>query len=520
MHFIGVLLSYSTPRLREIANLREVTTTNPTPPSAPAGAPKSGLDRYFHLTARGSTYGREVRGGLATFFTMAYIVVLNPLIIGTAMDVNGNFIGGGTDVVKAITMVTAVTALAAGVLTILMGVFGRFPIAIAAGLGLNGFVAFSLAPNMTWADAMGLVVIEGIIILILVVTGFRTKIFKAVPSALKYAVGAGIGLFLVLIGLVDAGIVRPGVPLITFGIFGTLQGWPILTFCIGLFLTIILLVRKVKGAILISIVATTIFAIIVESIAKIGPKISADGTVNPFGWGLNVPKLPSQVFAVPDLGLFWQFNLLGSWQMVGVVATIAAIFSLILSDFFDTMGTVQGLAHEAEVEDKDGNIPHLTGILVVDSVAAIGGGVTSSSSNTAYIESGAGISEGARTGIASIITGVLFLLAMFIAPLVTTVPYEAAAPALVVVGFLMFSQLRKIDFKDYVIGIPAFLTIVIMPFTYSIANGIGAGFLSYVVLMTVTGKAKKVGWLMWIVAILFLLYFMQTPLQQWFGVGA
>jgi AGZA family xanthine/uracil permease-like MFS transporter len=337
---------------------------------------------------------------------------------------------------------------------------------------------------------------------------------------LKYAVGAGIGLFLVLIGLVDAGIVQKGTPLITFGVFGVLQGWPILTFCIGLLLTIILVVRKVKGAILISIIATTIFAVIVESIAKVGPKIAADGAVNPVGWGLSVPKLPSSVFAMPDLGLFWQFNLFGSWQMVGAVATITAVFALILSDFFDTMGTVQGLAKEADVEDENGDIPHLTGILVVDSVAAIGGGVTSSSSNTAYIESGSGISEGARTGIASIVTGVLFLLAMFIAPLVTTVPYEAAAPALIIVGFLMFSQTRNIDFKDYTIGIPAFLTIVIMPFTYSIANGIGAGFISYVILMAVTGKAKKVGWLMWVVAALFLLYFAQAPIQGWLGVGA
>ena len=502
------------------ANFRRVTTTNPTPPAAPAGAPKSGLDRYFHLTARGSTYGREVRGGLATFFTMAYIVVLNPLIIGTAVDINGNFIGGTTDIVKAITMVTAVTALAAGVLSIAMGVFGRFPVAIAAGLGLNGFVAFSLAPNMTWADAMGLVVIEGLVILILVITGLRTRIFKTVPTSLKLAIGAGIGLFLVIIGLVDSGIVRPGVPLVTFGINGTLQGWPILTFCLGLLLTIVLLTLRVKGAILISIIVMTVFAVIVESIAKVGPKISADGTVNPFGWGLNVPTLPSKVFAVPDLGLVWQFNLLGSWQVIGVIATVTSVFSLVLSDFFDMMGTVQGLASEAEIEDKDGNIPHVTSILVVDALAAVGGGAVSASSNTAFIESGAGIAEGARTGIAAIVAGVLFIVAMFITPLVTTVPYEAAAPALIVVGFLMFTQLRKIDFKDYVIGIPAFLTIVVMPFTYSITNGIGVGFITYALLMTVTGKAKKVGWLMWIIAALFLVFFLQTPIQHWLGVGA
>lgn len=502
-----------------LTSVPRVTMTNPTERPSATTAP-SAVDRWFSLTARGSTYGREVRGGLVTFFTMAYIVVLNPLIVGTAMDVNGQYVGGGTDVVKAITMVTAATALVAGLMTILMGLFGRFPIAIAAGLGLNGFVAFTLAPTMTWADAMGLVVIEGVIILILVLTGLRTRIFKSVPTELKYAVGAGIGLFLALIAFVDAGITRPGVPLITFGINGTLAGWPILTFAVGLILSIILVARKVRGAILISIVVTTIFAIIVESIAKVGPKIAADGTVNPYGWGLSVPKLPTQVVATPDLGLLGQFNVLGSFQMVGVIAACTGIFALLLSDFFDSMGTVQSLSNEAGTTDENGDIPHLTPILVVDSVAAIAGGAASTSSNTSYIESGSGISDGARTGIASLVTGVLFLLAMFLTPIMTIVPYEAAAPALIVVGFLMAAQIRKIDFTNYVVGIPAFLTIIVMPFTYSIANGIGAGFVTYAILMTVTGKAKQVGWLMWIVAVAFLIYFLQSPIQGWLGVGA
>ena len=492
--------------------------TNPTERSS--ASPTSKIDRWFSLTARGSTYTREVRGGLVTFFTMAYIVVLNPLIIGTAMDVNGQYVGGGTDVVKAITMVTAATALVAGVLSIAMGLFGRFPIAIAAGLGLNGFVAFTLAPQMTWADAMGLVVIEGVIILILVLTGLRTRIFKAVPTELKYAVGAGIGLFLALIAFVDAGVTRPGVPLISFGVNGTLAGWPILTFCLGLILMIVLVARKVKGAILISIVATTVFAIIVESIVKVGPKVAADGTVNPLGWGLSVPKVPDAIVATPDFGLLGQFNLLGSFEMIGVIAACTAIFALLLTDFFDSMGTIQGLSNEAGTTDEKGDIPHLTPILVVDSVAAIAGGAASTSSNTSYIESGAGISEGARTGIASLVTGVLFLLTMFLTPIMTIVPYEAAAPALVVVGFLMATQIRKIDFTNYIVGIPAFLTIIVMPFTYSIANGIGAGFVTYAILMTAVGKAKQVGWLMWIVAIAFLIYFAQAPIQGWLGVGA
>jgi AGZA family xanthine/uracil permease-like MFS transporter len=472
------------------------------------------------MSARGSNYSREIRGGVVTFFTMAYIVVLNPLIIGTAKDMNGNFVGGGTDVVKAITMVAAATALVAGLLSIIMGIVGRFPVALAAGLGLNGFVAFTLAPQMTWADAMGLVVIEGIIMLLLVLTGFRSAVFRAVPEQLKYAIGVGIGLFITIIGLVDAGVVRSGVPLISFGVFGELKGWPMFTFVFGLLLTIVLVVRKVKGAILIGLVGTTILAIIIEAIAGVGPKTGADGSVaNIVGWGLNVPKVPDSVVATPDLGLLGQFNLFGSFQIVGVIAAIIAIFALLLSDFFDTMGTVFGLSTEAELLDKDGEVPHLQSILIVDSIAAAAGGAASTSSNTAYIESASGIGDGARTGIASVVTGVLFLVAMFFTPLVQIVPYEAAAPALVVVGFLMMTQIRHIDFTNLEIGIPAFLIIVLMPFTYSITIGIGAGFIAWVVIKIFLGKAREINWLMWVIAIAFVLYFAVDPIRQGLGVS-
>ena len=482
-------------------------------------ASTSSMDRWFSLSARGSTYGREIRGGFVTFFTMAYIVVLNPLIIGTAKDMNGNFIGGTTDVVKAITMVTAATALVAGLMTILMGVIGRFPVAVAAGLGLNGFVAFTLAPQMTWADAMGLVVLEGVLILLLVLTGFRSAVFHAVPEQLKYAIGVGIGLFITIIGLVDSGLVRPGPVLVTFGPAGALAGWPIFTFCFGLILTIILVVKKVRGAILIGILGTAVVAIIIESVAKVGPKFGADGAVNPVGWGLNVPKVPDQIVATPDLGLLGQFNLFGSFQIIGVVAALLAIFSLMLSDFFDTMGTAFGLAGEAELLDENGDIPHFESILVVDSIAAVAGGAASVSSNTSYIESASGIGEGARTGIASIITGLLFLVAMFISPLVTVIPYEAATPALIVVGFLMMTQIRHIDFMNYEIGIPAFLTIALMPFTYSITNGIGAGFVTWVIIQIAVGKAKGINWLMWVVSIAFVIYFAIDPIQGVLGLG-
>ena len=480
----------------------------------------SAFDRWFSLTARGSTYGREIRGGVVTFFTMAYIVVLNPLIIGTAKDMNGLYVGGTDDVVKAITMVSAATALVAGLMTILMGAIGRFPIPVAAGLGLNGVVAFTLAPQMTWADAMGLVVLEGILILLLVLTGFRAAVFKAVPEYLKYAIGVGIGLFITLIGLVDAGVVRTGVPLVTFGVFGELRGWPMLTFVLGLLITIVLVVRKVRGAILIGILATTIIAIVLETVFKIGPKTGADGSLaNPTGWGLNVPAVPTSWVQTPDLGLLGQFNLFGSFQIIGVVAALLAIFSLMLSDFFDTMGTAFGLATEGNLLDKNGDVPHLQSILVVDSVAAAAGGAASVSTNTSYIESASGIGDGARTGIASLVTGALFLVAMLISPVVTVIPYEAAAPALVVVGALMMMQIRHIDFSDLSIGIPAFLTIVLMPFTYSIVNGIGAGFVAYCIIKVFTGKAREVNWLMWVVSAAFVVYFAIYPIKLLTGAG-
>jgi AGZA family xanthine/uracil permease-like MFS transporter len=480
----------------------------------------SSWDRWFHLTARGSTTGRELRGGLVTFFTMAYIVVLNPLIIGTAKDVNDQFVGGTDSVVKAIAMVTAATALCAGVLTMLMGVVGRFPIAIAAGLGLNGFVAFTLAPQMTWADAMGLVVVEGIIIGALVLTGFRTAVFHAVPEQLKYAIGVGIGLFITIIGLVDAGITRQGTPLISFGSGGALRGWPTFVWVFGLLLTAVLVARKTRGAILIGIVATTLLAIVVEAIAKVGPRFGADGSIaNELGWSLNVPSWPSTVVSTPDLGLLGQFSLFGGFQAIGVVAASLAVFSLMLSDFFDSMGTIFGLANEGEILEENGDVPHLEPILLVDSIAAAAGGAASVSSNTSYIESASGVGEGARTGIASLMTGVLFLIAMFFSPLVTIIPHEAATPALVIVGFLMMTQIRHIDFTDYEIGIPAFLTLTLMPFTYSITNGIGAGFVTYCLIKLVNGRAREVKPLMWVLAAAFVIYFAYDPIEQAFGIA-
>ena len=473
--------------------------------------PRNAFDRFFEISARGSTLGREVRGGFATFFTMAYIVVLNPLILSAGVDSTGGKL--------PIAALAAATALVAGLMTILMGVVARFPLALAAGLGVNALVAYEIAPQMTWADAMGLVFIEGVIIGVLVLTGLRTAVFRSVPTELKTAIGVGIGLFLMIIGLVDAGFVRrvpdaagTTVP-VGLGISGKLVTWPSLVFVVGLLLTLVLFVRRVKGAILIGILATTVFAIIVEAIAKVGPSF-VDGKPNPSGWSLNVPALPDRIVDTPDLSLLGNFNVLDSWGRAGVLVVIMFIFTLLITDFFDTMGTMVAVGQEGGLLDDEGMPPRTKEILLVDSIAAAAGGAASTSSNTSYIESASGVAEGARTGAANLVTGGLFLLAMFLAPLVVIVPFEAASTALVVVGFLMMTAVRQIDWTDYEIAVPAFLTITLMPFTYSISNGIGAGVITYVLIKVVLGKGRQVHPLLYGVAAMFVLYFLRGPLES------
>ncbi|HEX6968806.1 MAG TPA: NCS2 family permease [Micromonosporaceae bacterium] len=482
--------------------------------SRPGGGapPRTGFDRFFEISARGSTPGQEVRGGLATFFTMAYIVVLNPLILGNAIDGDGNQLG--------LAAVAAATALVAGVMTILMGVVGRFPLALAAGLGVNAMVAYEIAPQMTWADAMGLVVIEGVIIAALVLTGLRTAVFRAVPTQLKTAIGVGIGLFLTIIGLVNAGFVtrvpdaaNTTVP-VGLGISGRLVSWPALVFVIGLLFTLVLVARKVKGAILIGILGSTVLAIVVEAIAKVGPSV-VNGQPNPKGWSLNVPGMPDTFVGLPDLSLLGKFNVLNSWERAGWLVVLMFVFTLLITDFFDTMGTMVAVGQEGNLLDKSGMPPRTREILLVDSLAAVAGGAASTSSNTSYIESAAGVAEGARTGAANLVTGALFLLAMFFAPLVEVVPFEAASTALVVVGFLMMTSVRTIDWDDYEVAIPAFLTIVLMPFTYSISNGIGAGIITYVLLKVARGKIRQVHPLLYAVAGLFMLYYLRGPIEGW-----
>ncbi|MBC2961205.1 NCS2 family permease [Nocardioides deserti] len=447
---------------------------------------------------------------------MAYIIVLNPLILGFIPDSEGNFLAGGVGDGSNLPAIAAGTALVAGVLSILMGAVANFPLALAAGLGLNAFVGVAIATQSTWADAMGLVVLEGIVILVLVLTGFRTAVFHAVPTQLKVAISVGIGLFIALIGFVDAGFVsripdanNSTVP-VQLGTGGQLEGWPVLVFVLGVLLLVALWVRRVKGAILIAIVAATVLAFVVDAILDLGGR-SAD---NPGGWALTVPQFDG-VVDVPDFGTLGEFSLFGAFSSIGFVAAALLVFSLLLADFFDTMGTMTAIGAEAGLNDAEGVPPNAERILVVDSLAAAAGGMAGVSSNTSYIESASGVGEGARTGLASVVTGLLFLLATFFTPIVRVIPSEAAVPALVLVGFLMMQQVTEIRWADPEIAIPAFLTIVLMPFTYSITAGIGAGFLAYVLIKVVVGKTREIHPLMAVVGLLFVIYFAIDPLTDW-----
>ncbi|REF30120.1 NCS2 family permease [Calidifontibacter indicus] len=489
--------------------------------SAPPAA-ASGIDRFFKISERGSTVSREVRGGFVTFFTMAYIIALNPLILGFVKDGTGQFLGGGPGDGSNLSVIAACTALVAGVMSIAMGMFANFPMSIAAGLGLNAFVAYGVAalPDMTWQAAMGLVVWEGILILLLVVSGFRVAAFRALPQQMKTAISVGIGMFIAFIGVFDSGFSRAGsgTP-VQLGVDGRLQGWPIVVFIFGFLLLVALSVRKVTGAMLIAIVSATVLAIIIEAVANIGPRTVGGKETNPRTWSLNVPTVPDTVVQTPDFSLVGHVDMFGGFAKAGVIAAVLIIFSLVLADFFDTMGTMTAIGAKADLLDKDGIPADSQKILVVDSVAAAAGGLGGVSSNTAYIESAAGVGDGARTGLASVVTGVLFLLATFAAPLVEVIPHEAAAPALVFVGFLMMQEVGDIDWRDIEIALPAFLTIALMPFTYSITVGIGVGTLTYLAIKVIRGKWSQIPVVLWIISACFALYFAIDPIRQVFGVN-
>ena len=452
-------------------------------------APKpGGLDGFFKITERGSTMRIEIFAGITTWLTMAYILFVNPQILGTIPDNTGTFL--------TFPEVLTVTALAAGVMTLAMGVAGKYPFAIAAGLGLNAFVTFTLVGQLglTWPEAMGVIVIEGLLISVLVLTGLREMIMDAIPMDLKLAIGIGIGMFLAIIGFVNGGVVvvGAGTPVTIAPDLTTLR---ILVFLVTLALTAALVARNVRGAILIGIAFGTLTAMVIN-----------------IGWGdkhiwdvvgPGVAQFPSSITATPDFALVGNFNF-KVFSVLSFWTAIAAILSVMLSDFFDTMGTAVGLGKEADLLDEEGKLPGIRNVLLVDGLAAAAGGAVSASSNTTYIESGAGIGDGGRTGMTSVVVGVLFLLAMFFSPIAGIVPPEATAPALIIVGYFMMKSVGDIDWRDAAIGIPAFLTITLMPFTYSITNGVAAGFVSYSLIKVIQGKGRDVHILTYMVSLMFI----------------
>jgi adenine/guanine/hypoxanthine permease len=361
------------------------------------------------------------------------------------------------------------------------------------------------------------VVINGLIIVILAATGLRKLVFDAVPMQLKLAISAGIGLFLLFIGLVDAGFIgSTGVPSPPVGLgaggLGSISTVPTVVFVSTLLLTGVLVVRRVRGGILIGLVAGTLVAIAIEAIWHLGSAVEKPG-----GWSLSVPTLSGSPFALPDLSLVGEFTLHGSFGRIGVLAATMFVFTLVFANFFDAMGTFTGLAREAGLADDQGTFPRLRSALIVEGAGAVAGGATSASSNTVFIESGAGIEDGARTGLANLVTGTLFLAAMFISPLASIVPTEVAAAALVIVGAMMVSQLRHIEISEFSVALPVVLTVATMPFSYSIANGIGVGFIAWVVMRSAAGKAREISPLLWVVAAGFLVYFARGWIESLIG---
>lgn len=478
---------------------------------APESTGKSGpLDRFFEITARGSSIKQEIRGGIVAFVAMAYIVVLNPLILGGSQDVAGNSLD--------FAQLTAVTGLIAGVITILFGVVARLPFALAAGLGMNSFLAVSVVQEVTWVEAMGLVVINGVIIVILGATGIRTAIFNAVPHALKVAITVGIGLFIAFIGFVNSGFVTrtPAGPPVQLGQDGSIGSLPTVVFLFALILIAVLLARKVPGGILIGMVVATILAMVIQAFAKLGT-VGDPVNPDPLGWNLSAPEIPSQIVALPDFSLIGAFDLVGSFERIGVLAATMLVFTLVFTNFFDAMGTMTGLARSAGLQTSDGMFPRIRGAFIVEGLGAVAGGGASASSNTVFVDAAAGIAEGARTGLAAIVTGVLFLLSMFFAPLIGVIPMEAGAAALVVVGAMMVTQIREIDMSDFRTSLPVFLTMVTMPLTYSIANGIGVGFISWALIHVMSKRGRDVHWLLWVVSAGFVLYFVRGPISAILG---
>ncbi|WP_329588215.1 NCS2 family permease [Streptomyces sp. NBC_01362] len=460
----------------------------------PAG--RSWLDRYYHISDRGSTVAREVRGGITTFMAMCYILLLNPLLLSGPDAADHRLSHAG--------LITA-TALAAAVSTLLMGFIGKVPLALAAGLSVSGVLATQVAPHMTWPQAMGMCVMYGAVIVLLVVTGLREIIMNAIPLALKHGITIGIGMFIALIGLVNAGFVGKGAP-VTLGTGGQLTGWPVLLFCVTLLLIFMLQARNVPGAILIGIVVGTVLAVIVNAVTDISPK----------EWGGSAPELQGSAVSMPDFGLFGHVEF-GGWGDIGVMTVGMIVFTLVLAGFFDAMATIIGVGTEAGLADSKGRMPGLSKALFIDGAGGAIGGVSGASGQTVFIESATGVGEGARTGLSSVVTGVLFAAGLFFTPLAQIVPGPIAAAALVVIGAMMMQNARHVDWSDRAVAVPVFLTVALMPFTYSITAGVGAGVISFAAIKAAQGKFREVGVFMWVLTAVFVVYFALSPIESWIG---
>lgn len=476
----------------------------------------SALARWFRFEENGTTLARDTVAGATTFIVMSYIIFVNPQILGFA-GIEG-LEGRGLPFDAVLTS----TCLVAGVMTIAMGLYTNRAFAIAPGLGLNAVVAFTLVAGagLGFPEAMGLVVIEGLAVTILVLLGMREAVMRAIPLELKKAIAIGIGLFIAFIGLVNSGLVVQGVPVVDLAPFTT---WPVFITIFGIVVTIALRAIGFRGDLFVGIILTTVFATIVNYAADVFPE------------NVGYARFPDDVFDAPNFSLLGEFSF-DAFVTLPFVAALAFAFSLFLADFFDTMGTIVGVGRQAGYLDERGELPELRKPLLVDSLAAAAGGAASASSATTYIESASGVAVGGRTGWVSVVTGALFLPFMFIAPLIGMVPPQATAPALIIVGWLMISALTEveeeaeeeeleggveprrnragIDFHDVAVGLSSAIVIMFMPFTFSITDGIAAGFIVYVLVRIFQGRIATVHPLMYGAAGAFALYFLIPLLQE------
>jgi AGZA family xanthine/uracil permease-like MFS transporter len=426
------------------------------------------LEKLFALKQRGTDVRTEITAGLTTFMTMVYIVFVNPLILSGIPALQDS---------KA--ALAAATCLTAAVPTLAMGLWTNTPFALASGMGLNGIlVATCLGKGIPWQTMMGVVVIEGLIIAVLVLTRTREAIMQVIPLSLKRAIAAGIGLFITLLGMVNAGFIKAGQgTVLTFGSFHDKQ---VLVATAGLAITLVLFARRWRAALLLGILATTLIALATHTVT-----------------------LPQHLILRPTFTTFGHADVRAALHPV----FWSIILAFVMSDFFDAMGTIIGVGHQAGLVDKEGRIERLRDILLVDGLAAAWGGLCGASSATTYIESASGVGQGGRTGLTSVVVGLLFLVSLFFAPLVSLVPAQATAPALIIVGFLMLSHVREIAFDRLEEGLPAFLTLISIPLTYSIARGIGYGFITYLLILMAQGRWRDIRPLLVVVALLFAISF-------------